>query len=159
MLMFPQPTIPIVAMSLHRSLDPDFHIRVGQALASLRQQGVLILGSGASFHNFDYFFARDSKTRRDGLVHSHTFDSYLEETLTDKLNLPSYERLDRLRQWSTAPSARQGHKPGQEEHLIPLHVIAGAAFGTNSDRVTGAKRIGEAASESELAISSFEWTD
>jgi aromatic ring-opening dioxygenase catalytic subunit (LigB family) len=159
MLMFPQATIPVVAMSLHRSLDPDLHIRIGQALSSLRQQGVLILGSGASFHNFDYFFARDSKTKLDGLAHSHTFDRYLEESLTDKLSLPSSERLDRLRQWSSAPSARQGHKRGQEEHLLPLHVVAGAGYGNDPDHVTGAKRIGEPASESELAISSFEWTE
>jgi aromatic ring-opening dioxygenase catalytic subunit (LigB family) len=157
MLMFPQAVIPIVSMSLHRSFDPDYHIRVGQALAPLREQGVLILGSGASFHNFDYFFAQDSKTKREGVTHSHNFDQFLEETLTSPL-LPSSERLNRLRQWSTAPSARASHKVDQEEHLLPLHVVAGAGFGSAESSKT-ARRIGAPASGSELAISSFEWPE
>jgi aromatic ring-opening dioxygenase catalytic subunit (LigB family) len=150
LLMFPQAVIPIVSISLHRSLDPDYHLRVGQALAPLREQGVLILGSGASFHNFDYFFANDSKTKREGAAHSHHFDQFLEETLTGQ-EFSASERLARLRQWSTAPSARQSHKVGQEEHLLPLHVVAGAGLGSV------ARRIGEPASASEIAISSFEW--
>jgi len=63
MLMYPKADIPIVAVSLVRSYkinmkgkkelyyDPDFHFRLGQALGPLREEGVLILGSGFTWHN------------------------------------------------------------------------------------------------------------
>ncbi len=45
------PTSPLVQMSLETGLDPALHVRAGRALAALREEGVLILGSGMSFHN------------------------------------------------------------------------------------------------------------
>src|SRR5690606_17445208 len=50
-LMFPRAEIPVIQFSLRRDLDPQAHLRAGQALAALRDQGVLIIGSGMSFHN------------------------------------------------------------------------------------------------------------
>jgi aromatic ring-opening dioxygenase catalytic subunit (LigB family) len=164
MVMFPHGEIPIVSMSLQRSFDPDFHIRIGQVLAPLRQQGVLIIGSGASFHNFDLIFAKDPTIKQEGIIHSHHFDNFLEETILNPI-LSTSERLERLRQWSTAPSARASHKVGEEEHLLPLHVIAGAGFGTVREgesgvgTAVGARRVGAAAAENELAVSNFEWLE
>ena len=51
LLMYPQAQIPVVCVSLHRSLDPVLHMKIGKALAPLREEQVLILGSGYTFHN------------------------------------------------------------------------------------------------------------
>ena len=47
----PKPNVPVVQLSLHHSLDPELHLAAGHALAPLRDEGVLVLGSGMSFHN------------------------------------------------------------------------------------------------------------
>lgn len=81
MLIAPRADIPIVAMSLQAGLDPELHIRAGQALASLRNENVLIIGSGSSFHNFNYFFAK-GRTRDHGIAQSKVFNDWLTETVT-----------------------------------------------------------------------------
>ena len=118
-------------MSLQSSLDPSLHIKIGKALSVLREEGVLIIGSGASFHNFDYFFARNAGNLADlqsGEKHSRAFNTWLVSTSTSTSLTPE-ERLAEFAKWSSAPSALECHKLGQEEHLIPLHVVAGAALG------------------------------
>ena len=55
MLAYPQAQVPVVCLSLHASLDAATHFATGQALQPLRHQGVLILGSGFSFHNMRAF--------------------------------------------------------------------------------------------------------
>jgi aromatic ring-opening dioxygenase catalytic subunit (LigB family) len=88
---------------------------VGRALAPLREEGVLILGSGLSFHNL--------RLRGPGATApSKAFDTWLHETL--EAGTPA-ERTARLLQWSSAPAARIAHP--QEDHLLPLMVALGAA--------------------------------
>lgn len=110
-VMFPDAEVPIVAVSLRGDLDPGFHLRVGEALAPLRDEGVLIVGSGSSFHNFAAF----------GSPGAAAFDEWLNETVA----LPDAERRAALADWESAPNARLAH--GREEHLLPLMVAAGAA--------------------------------
>lgn len=126
MLMYPKADIPVVVMSLHKSMDTALHIAMGKAVSILRNQGVLIIGSGASFHNFEYFFAPDSSPKQaEGIHHSQIWDSFLIDTLTST-NVKKDEREKRLETWDKAClSGRPSHP--QEEHLLPLHVIAGAA--------------------------------
>jgi aromatic ring-opening dioxygenase catalytic subunit (LigB family) len=57
MLSFPEASIPVVQLSLMTSLDPEEHVRLGEALAPLRDDGVLIFASGLSFHNMGAFGA------------------------------------------------------------------------------------------------------
>ena len=57
MLMVPDASIPVVSISVLEEESAEKHIAIGEALKSLRKKGILIVGSGASFHNFDYFFA------------------------------------------------------------------------------------------------------
>jgi 4,5-DOPA dioxygenase extradiol len=81
MLMFPDADIPVVMLSIDQSFDPELHIRCGRALQSLRQENVLFLGSGSSFHNFGYFFATGAK-RQQGQQKAHEWNNWLVETLT-----------------------------------------------------------------------------
>lgn len=120
MLMYPAADIPVVQLSLLASLDPAAHIAIGKALAPLREQGVLIVGSGMSFHNMRAFFSGDPATKGK----SETFDQWLTETLTAS-SLTNQEREQRLRTWASAPQARFCHP--REEHLLPLHACWGAA--------------------------------
>ncbi|MGE0115235.1 MAG: class III extradiol ring-cleavage dioxygenase [Steroidobacteraceae bacterium] len=114
-VMYPDADVPILQLSLKRGFDPQEHIAVGRALAPLRDEGVLIVGSGLSFHNLREFgpAARGS---------SNAFDQWLQETL---VAASPAERISRLIQWTTAPAARKAHP--REEHLLPLMVATGAA--------------------------------
>ncbi|MFO0652924.1 MAG: class III extradiol ring-cleavage dioxygenase [Polyangiales bacterium] len=116
-LTWPEADMPTVQLSLQAGLDPARHLAIGRALAPLRDEGVLILGSGMSYHNMQGFFRGGSSVA----AHSTAFDQWLGETVA--LDAPA--RDQRLTAWASAPSARQSHP--REEHLIPLMVIAGAA--------------------------------
>lgn len=118
MLMYPEADIPVVQLSLVAGLNPAAHIAIGNAIASLRKQGVFILGSGLSFHNMQAFFSGEPLVR----PRSESFDDWLTETLTE--NRLNYERESALIQWKHAPEARFCHP--REEHLLPLHVCFGA---------------------------------
>lgn len=63
MLMFPDASVPVVSLSLYSNQDASQHMEAGEALQRLRAEGVLIVGSGASFHNFGYFFASWPQTQ------------------------------------------------------------------------------------------------
>ena len=106
--------MPIVQLSLKKQLDPAQHIALGRAIAPLRDQGILIIGSGLSYHNLKKFGPA-------GHTASAEFDAWLQSTLL----LPAPERVRQLNAWSSAPSAREAHP--REEHLLPLMVALGAA--------------------------------
>jgi aromatic ring-opening dioxygenase catalytic subunit (LigB family) len=113
--LYPEANIPVVQMSLQRAYDPETHIDAGRALAPLREQGVLILGSGLSYHNLRQFGP-------DGAIASKAFDQWLQQTL---LQSTPDERIKKLLHWADAPMAKQAHP--REDHLMPLHVAVGAA--------------------------------
>lgn len=115
LLAFPQASVPTVALSLRRGLDPAEHLAIGRALAPLRDEGVLLLGSGMSYHNMRRFMSPSAAEP------SRRFDDWLTQTVA----LPEAERSERLSRWATAPDARECHP--REEHLLPLMVMAGAA--------------------------------
>jgi aromatic ring-opening dioxygenase catalytic subunit (LigB family) len=119
----PEAKIPVVTMSLERNLDPARHLAIGAALAPLREEGVLIVGSGNSFHNLRSFFDGNSAA-------SLQFDAWLTQTVL----LPDASaRAAALTAWSHAPAARLCHP--REEHLLPLMVAAGAGQGDSGTRV------------------------
>lgn len=115
-VIYPRADLPIVQLSLRRGLDPAEHLAMGRALAPLRREGVLIIGSGMSFHNMRRFRFDDSALDPDSV----RFDEWLTETVA----LPPPMREQRLTDWAAAPGGRASHP--REEHLLPLHVVAGA---------------------------------
>ena len=114
-VMYPQAEVPLVQLSLLHSMDPAQHIAVGRALAPLRDEGVLIVGSGLSYHNLGRFGAA-------GRAPSEAFDAWLQQVLL-KSSPPA--RTQGLVEWAQAPCARIAHP--REDHLIPLMVALGAA--------------------------------
>jgi len=114
-VIYPDADIPVLQLSLKRGYDPKTHIAIGHALAPLRDEGVLIIGSGLSYHNLREFGPRAKAP-------SAAFDFWLQETL---LSASPTERISRLLDWESAPSARSAHP--QEDHLLPLMVAVGAA--------------------------------
>ncbi len=119
-LIFPDALIPCMQLSLLHHLDARQHIEMGRAIRWLREEKVLIVGSGMSYHNMRAFFSSDAQNQ----AHSEKFDRWLIETCT-KPGLTPEERKKRLIEWEKAPSARDCHP--REEHLLPLHVCYGAA--------------------------------
>jgi aromatic ring-opening dioxygenase catalytic subunit (LigB family) len=113
---WPEATVPVVQMSLQRSLDPGAHLAIGRALRPLRDEGVLLVGSGMSYHDMRGFRGGA------GRAHSERFDAWLGEAVAD----PS-ARAAALSAWAEAPSGRASHP--REEHLLPLMVVAGASEG------------------------------
>lgn len=112
---YPNADVPVVQMSLRHGFSPQEHLDAGRALAPLRDEGVLIIGSGLSYHNLHQFGP-------SGRLASHEFDAWLQFAL---LELPSAERTSALLHWDLAPHARMAHP--REEHLMPLLVAYGAA--------------------------------
>jgi aromatic ring-opening dioxygenase catalytic subunit (LigB family) len=112
---FPEAAIPCVQMSLAAGLHPLLHVEAGRALAPLRDEGVLVIGSGMSFHNLRAY--GDERSVEPSLA----FDGWLEHAAT----ADSETRGDLLTGWAAAPFARFCHP--REEHLIPLMVAAGAS--------------------------------
>jgi len=120
LLMYPNADIPCIQLSLLSSLDPAEHIRIGQALSQLACRGVLVLGSGFSFHNLKVLLGGGA---RNNDPENNAFEEWLINTCTSQ-SLTENQRVNRLIGWESAPGARYCHP--REEHLLPLHVCYGA---------------------------------
>ena len=91
-VMFPDANIPVVQLSLQRGLDPEMHLTIGRALRPLRQEGVLILGSGQSYHNMEGMFGGPDPA-------AEVFDNWLREVVVD-----AAARDRALAEWDRAPA-------------------------------------------------------
>ena len=115
-VMYPNADIPTIQLSMKKNYSAKQHLEMGRALAPLREEGVLIIGSGLSYHNLRQFVTPT------GFKASAEFDQWLQNTM--KLTDFS-ERSKKLEAWEQAPSARIAHP--REDHFIPLMVAVGAA--------------------------------
>ena len=122
-VIYPRADVPVVQLSLMTGLDPGVHLALGRAIAPLRDEGVLIVGSGLSYHNLRQFFSPR------GWRPSREFDGWLGGVL---LGGSPTDRDKLLAAWEAAPAAREAHP--REEHLIPLMVAAGAAGDDPAER-------------------------
>ncbi|OQS04284.1 4,5-DOPA dioxygenase extradiol-like [Thraustotheca clavata] len=112
-LINPAEDVPIVQVSVVAGMDPKLHFKLGQLLSTLRDENVAILGSGATFHPSRRESDHENKGRK------------FNQALTQAALAPTADdRNNALSKWASFPHARECHH--REEHLIPLHVIAGA---------------------------------
>jgi aromatic ring-opening dioxygenase catalytic subunit (LigB family) len=132
-LVYPDADVPVLQMSLRSDLDPEAHLAIGRALAPLRDEGVLIVGSGMSYHNLPKLMSgRDNEE-------AAAFDAWLASALEGPRG-----RAERLAAWEAAPAARASHP--RAEHLLPLMVAAGAAEGEAGVRDYADRVLGKAVS-------------
>lgn len=118
-IMYPKADIPCVQVSLVSGFNPAEHIAIGKSIAGLKDEKILVLGSGFSFHNMKAFFSPSTAPIESM---NESFEQWLMDTCTNgKFTEP--EREQRLLQWEEAPAARFCHP--REEHLLPLHVCYG----------------------------------
>ncbi len=120
--MYPAADVPVLQLSIRSGYDPEEHLAAGRALAPLRDEGVLILASGLSYHNLRLFGPQAKAP-------SEAFDAWLAQALA----LPAKERAHALKAWDRAPSARVAHP--REDYFIPLLVAAGAAESEAAERI------------------------
>ncbi len=138
--MYPDADVPVLQLSMKRGYDPEEHLKLGRALAPLRDEGVVIIGSGSSYHNLRRF--------TNAPAESSAFDGWLQNALTAQKD---ETRNTALRTWLDAPYARFAHP--QEDHLIPLMVAVGAAEHEKGIRIYNEMFMGGA------MISSFRFGD
>ena len=112
---YPQADIPVVALSVDPAADAAWHYRLGRALAPLRAQGVLVMGSGGFSHNLRELDWR----HRD----AEAFPWMREFTDALRTRLLDGDAEGALR-WRTLPKADRNHPT--VEHLLPLYVALGA---------------------------------
>ncbi|KAH9552900.1 hypothetical protein CY35_09G091300 [Sphagnum magellanicum] len=115
LLMYPEADIPVIQLSVQSSKDGAHHYKLGRALASLKDEGYLILGSGTTTHNL-----RQLDRNATGVEPwVKEFDQWLYESLTNN-------RYEDVINWSTkAPHARRAHP--SSDHFMPLLIALGAA--------------------------------
>ncbi|KMT13945.1 hypothetical protein BVRB_4g077820 [Beta vulgaris subsp. vulgaris] len=116
MLMYPQADIPVCQLSIQMNKDATYHYNMGQALAPLKEEGVLIIGSGSATHNLR-ILNRDASG--EVAPWAGEFDKWLEEALISG----RHEDVNMYLQ--KAPHAKKAHP--MPDHFYPLHVALGAA--------------------------------
>jgi 4,5-DOPA dioxygenase extradiol len=143
-LMYPQADIPVLQLSLQPHLGPAHHLLVGRALAPLRQDGILIIGSGSFTHDLSEFRGHGPNDPAPDWVDGFAawFHAALTRNETDAL-------LDYRRR---APFASKNHPT--EEHLLPLYAALGAA-GENAQ----AERLHASATYSVLRMDVYAFRD
>ncbi|WP_420409711.1 DODA-type extradiol aromatic ring-opening family dioxygenase [Hoeflea sp.] len=120
-LIYPEADIPVVSLSVDPNKGPDHHYRLGEALAGLGREGVLVIGSGSFTHNLGAAFPalRAGKRKLDVPEWVTGFTEWMDSRLAEG-------KVDALLDYrKQAPFAVENHPT--DEHLLPLYVAMGAA--------------------------------
>ena len=115
-LMYPQADVPVLQVSVQPQLGPAHHFELGRALAPLRGQGVLVIGSGSFTHDLSRFRGQGADAPEAPDVAA--FAAWMDTALLEG------RRCDLLTYRHRAPHAAAQHPT--EEHLLPLFVAMGA---------------------------------
>ncbi|BCH53980.1 DODA-type extradiol aromatic ring-opening family dioxygenase [Agrobacterium vitis] len=136
MVAYPDANVPVVMLSLKNTLDAESHLEIGKALQSLRDDNVLIIASGMSYHNMPMFRRRDAGHE----AVAKRFDDWL--TAAVEISDPD-ARAATLSLWNQNPDALACHVP-DHDHLVPLFVAAGAAGADKGVRTFNGLALGKA---------------
>ncbi len=139
-LMYPQADIPVAQLSLQPDKDPAWHIALGRALRPLREQGVLIIGSGSITHNLRALFKHPPGAPAPEWVTEFC------DWMAERIDAGDLEALSAYR--TGAPHAVQNHPT--DEHLLPLFVVLGAA-----DKIDNAQRLNRVMTYGMLAMDAW----
>ena len=116
-VMYPEADVPVLQLSMVHGYDPELHLAAGRALAPLRDEGVLIIGSGFMTHGLPYIESWDPAAPPPAW--SRDFDAWAE----DSLARGDLDQLFNFRH--RGPAARYAHPTA--DHFVPLFVTLGAA--------------------------------
>ena len=120
---YPKADVPVTQLAIQPRRDARWHFAVGEALAPLRQESVLILASGGAVHNLSDLSREGGATP----AWARAFDDWLAEKL-------AAGDTEALLDWENAPAARRAHP--SEDHFLPIFVAMGAAGrGTRAERI------------------------
>ncbi len=123
MLAWPEADVPVTQLSIQHHLGTRHHLRVGEALAPLADEGVLVLGSGSATHNLGEAIGALRSGQEPGSPSewARAFEAWLVDRVAggDTGALCEYRRL--------APHGARAHP--RDEHFLPLLVAAGAGGG------------------------------
>lgn len=123
-LMFPQgPPFPVIQLSLHKSLDYEYHIRLGVALRELRTRGIVLIGSGGSVHNLGEIHW--DKPEGQAVLWAGKFATDIIQLATAS-SAPSNQLLTFVQSEDNSNNIKQAHP--RAEHFMPLFVIAGCTI-------------------------------
>lgn len=114
--MFPQANIPVVALSVDSLRSPAEQYNIGRMLASLREEGILLIGSGGLVHNLRLLSEKDQPE-----PWAATFDAWLAKGL-ESWDLPSLFAYEKK-----APHVREAVPSYGREHFVPLFYAMGTA--------------------------------
>src|SRR5262249_26416504 len=134
MLLYPDAEIPVVQLAVQPHLGPAHHVAVGRALASLKDEDLLLIGSGSATHNLEEFYYGGHAPNDPALAWVSAFTDWVHDKVTAG-------DLDALVHYRTlAPYAAENHPT--DEHLLPLFIALGAGASPAGTRVHTSTRGG-----------------
>jgi 4,5-DOPA dioxygenase extradiol len=139
-LIYPKADIPVAQLSLQPDRNPAWHIALGRALRPLREQGVLIVGSGSISHNLRALFKHPQG------VPAPTWVTEFCDWIAERIAAGDLDALGDYR--ARAPHAALNHPT--DEHLLPLFVALGAA-----DKIDNAERLNQVMTYGMLAMDAW----
>ena len=118
-LMYPEADVPVVQLSVQPHMSAAHHMAMGRALAPLREEGILVMGSGSMTHNLGELFRSGRNLEAPAPNWVTAFGDWAHEAI-------EAGRADEIAGWlERAPFARENHP--SPEHYLPLPFAMGAA--------------------------------
>lgn len=152
---FPNADLPVLQLALNPYLSPATQIEIGRALAPLREEGVIVIGSGSFTHNLQEVFGGGRKAQHGPETEPYVdaFRHWMTDALDEALATGDTSRIAGYR--DNAPFARRAHPT--DEHLLPFFVALGAALGpaSRADGQAQVDRIADEVTYGVLAMDTF----